>query len=133
MERKKPTCGAEAAQRLYRAINRREDEVVVRQSDLNEIIACHRRWGGKGQHGLPVGEGSGEVSRARLFAFIQDHGEICGKPNVPDDWVSQRAQRADRIAARRLRLETAEMHKRNEKDRKAGRNPGGGMKRKKLT
>jgi len=115
MERKRLTCSAGACQHLYVMMNKRSETVRLKRSLLDEVIACHRSHGVEPP--LALTGLNREVSRQALFDFVQDHGEICGKQKVDENWIPERVVRRERIAARRLKMETKALQKRNEKTR----------------
>jgi hypothetical protein len=63
------------------AMNKTSDEVTLRNDDLVEVLECNRHYGGDDPEGLTIKVGTQKtvVDRKRLFAFVNTHGDICGK------------------------------------------------------
>ena len=107
------TCPEDIYDRLYAALNQRAEKVRVKAKDLDVVTSCHARHGAKPPPELVYKtSGTIEVDRILLHNFLNDHGEICGKPPVPPGWQSERERREARIRARAMREETEKKQRR---------------------
>lgn len=107
MERRKPCCSHGAFRHLTIKMNKRIGSVSVNKRQLDEVMDCHKRHGGHARtlyDDPDDGEGIVEVLRKDLFAFVVDHGEICGK-GAPTDWVPARIICQQRMEARGIALD----------------------------
>jgi len=79
------SCSADAWQELLKAINTKTENVTINRAVLVEVMECHERAMGKPCR-LPIIQIyriKAIVDRAALFAFVQEHGAICGRKSPP--------------------------------------------------
>ncbi len=114
------TCPDDAYESLYAALNQRSEKVHVKAKALDAVTECHARHGAKPPPALVYKNARGkiEVDRTILHNFLNDHGEICGKPPVGEGWQSSRERREARVRARTLHEETEKLQRQNKKANK---------------
>lgn len=79
MERPLRSCSADSWRDCLIAMNKQDEEVVVKTKPLTEVLECHRRKGGHASRDMIVKEGSNRctVRRNLLWELVQAHGKLC--------------------------------------------------------
>lgn len=74
-------CSEESWQELLVAMNKTSAIVRLPNATLVDVLDCHAHYGGVDPEGLVirVGQNDTKLHRKRLFTFVGEHGEICGK------------------------------------------------------
>lgn len=78
---KRKKCSEESWREMLFAMNKTSDTVIISVAGLNEVVECHDHYGGDEPKELilELGRKRAVVDRRRLFSFVNDHGEVCGK------------------------------------------------------
>ena len=81
---KRAKCSESSWRELLHAMNKSPDEVVVSTEGLNAVLECHEHYAGAEARSAPgmvlkLGRKKCTVDRKILFAFVNEHGDVCGK------------------------------------------------------